>query len=200
MDDIIGKKDLILKPILDHFGILAPFYEKFIKPYYPERLLALADLNPDSIILDVGAGTGRLAQFFHTKAAQIVVMDESLDMLHQSQAKEGLQPNLSHAENLPFQTHTFDRILMVDVLHHVADQQKTAEELWRVIKPGGRIIIEEPNIHKLGSKLIALAEKMAFMRSHFLSPERIIQLFSKSSAGIELEYEGSLVRIVISKK
>ncbi|MDO8970007.1 MAG: class I SAM-dependent methyltransferase, partial [Saprospiraceae bacterium] len=146
-----------MKPLLDHFGILAPFYERFIKPNYPERLIALAELKPDSILLDVGAGTGRLAQFFHTKAAQIVVIDESLDMLLQSKMKEGLQPNLSHAELLPFQTHTFDRILMVDVLHHVADQQKTADELWRVLKPGGRIIIEEPNIHKLSSKLIAVA-------------------------------------------
>lgn len=189
-----------MKPLLDHFGILAPFYERFIKPYYPERLIALAELKPDSILLDVGAGTGRLAQFFHTKVAQIVVMDESLIMLLQAQKKEGLQANLSHAEHLPFGAHTFDRILMVDVLHHVEDHQKTADELWRVIKPGGRIIIEEPNIHKLGSKLIALAEKMAFMRSHFLSPERIIQLFPKTSAAIELDYEGSLVRIVISKK
>ena len=188
-----------MKLSLDHFGILAPFYERFIKPFYPERLIALAELNPDCIILDVGTGTGRLSQFFHTKAARVVVMDESLDMLLQAQKKEGLQPNLSHAEHLPFDAHTFDRIFMVDVLHHVADQQKTADELWRVLKPGGRIIIEEPNIHKFGSKMIALAEKLAFMRSHFLSPERITQLFPDKTAAIQLDYDGSFVRILVDK-
>ena len=59
---------------------------------------------------------------------------------------------------------------MVDALHHVIHQGQTAREMYRVLKPGGRIVIEEPDIRKFGVKLIAVAEKLLLMRSHFLSP------------------------------
>ena len=47
---------------------------------------------------------------------------------------------------------------MVDALHHVADQEATIRELWRLLKPGGRIIIEEPDIRRFEVKLLALIE------------------------------------------
>ena len=61
---------------------------------------------------------------------------------------------------------------MVDALHHVINHGQTAREMYRVLKPGGRIVIEEPDIRSFYVKLIAVAEKLLLMRSHFLSPQR----------------------------
>jgi len=188
-----------LKPHLDHFSILAPFYEFFIRPKNPEKISSLAHLPSDGIILDAGGGTGRVAQYFRAKAAQILVADESFKMLQEAQRKDGLQPVLSLTENLPFQSGTFDCIIMVDALHHVADQQKTVDELWRILRPGGRIIIEEPDIHFLGVKFIAIAEKLALMRSHFLSPQQILALFQGKSSMGRIELEDSLAWIIVEK-
>jgi ubiquinone/menaquinone biosynthesis C-methylase UbiE len=81
------------------------------------------------------------------------------------------------AERLPFLSNSFDRVIMRDAFHHVHNQATTCEELWRILIPGGRIIIIEPDIDKFPVKLIALGEKLLLMRSHFFSGERIQKLF-----------------------
>jgi ubiquinone/menaquinone biosynthesis C-methylase UbiE len=195
---MIFKKNKV-KPFFDHFSLLAPFYEFFIPPRNPEKIELLAQLPSDGIVLDAGGGTGRVAQYFRGKAAQILVADGSIKMLREAQKKDGLHPVLSFTENLPFQNDTFDCVIIVDALHHVADQLKTCDELWRILKPGGRLIIEEPNIQFLSIKLIAFAEKLALMRSHFLSPQKIITLFQGKPALTRIELEDALAWVIVEK-
>src|SRR3970040_1698460 len=131
---------------------------------------ALAALPVSGALLDAGGGTGRVAQFMSGKANPIVVADLSCKMLSEARQKDGLRPVCSHTEKLPFPDETFARIIMVDALHHVCDQRGTVGELWRTLQPGGRLVIEEPDLRLFGVKLLAIAEKLALMRSHFLSP------------------------------
>jgi demethylmenaquinone methyltransferase/2-methoxy-6-polyprenyl-1,4-benzoquinol methylase len=185
--------------MFDHFGFLAPVYEKFITPKQPETIMRLLDLPINGTLLDVGGGTGRVSGFLSNQVGQIVLADLSEKMLFQSQGKDGLQPVCSHAEKLPFPNETFERIIMVDALHHVCDQDETGEELWRVLKPKGKIIIEEPDIHHWGVKLVALAEKIALMRSHFLAPQEILALFQEYTEKIQIHKEGYNAWVVIEK-
>ncbi|MCJ7718232.1 MAG: class I SAM-dependent methyltransferase, partial [Anaerolineales bacterium] len=164
--------------MFDHFDFLAPIYDFFIKAKPPETLTSLADLSPSDRLLDAGGGTGRISQYFKPLVNQVIIADLSIQMLAKSQIKDGLDPVNSHSEALPFPNDSFNRVIMVDALHHVCDQAKTALELWRVLKPGGKIIIEEPDINSRAVKLVALAEKLALMRSHFLSGLEIEVLFS----------------------
>lgn len=185
--------------MFDHFNFLAPMYEIFIKAKPPEKLAELADLTSAKRLLDAGGGTGRISQYFSDQVDQIIVADLSFQMLTESLSKNGLYPVNSHSEILPFPDESFDRIIMVDAMHHVCDQSKTAQELWRVIKPGGKIVIEEPNIHTRGVKLIALAEKLALMRSHFLSGKEIQDLFSSFPAVTAIHKEDHFVWVVVEK-
>ncbi len=75
---------------------------------------------------------------------------------------------------------------MVDALHHVFNQRQTLAELWRVLAPGGRIVIIEPDIHKFAVKLIAVAEKILLMRSHFLPGEKIAALFANQNTHVRV--------------
>jgi demethylmenaquinone methyltransferase/2-methoxy-6-polyprenyl-1,4-benzoquinol methylase len=68
-------------------------------------------------------------------------------------------------------------VILVDTLHHVQDQRQTLADLWRVVAPGGRLLVEEPDIRRFPVKLIAAGEKLALMRSHFLGGEQIADLF-----------------------
>ena len=88
---------------------------------------------------------------------------------------------------------------MVDALHHVADYRATTGELWRVIKPGGRIVIEEPDIRTGPVKSMAIIEKLALMRSHFISPVDIGASFAKPNAQVKIEIGESTAWIVIDK-
>ena len=186
--------------MFDHFNFLAPIYEHVIKAKLPERLAELVDITSTERMLDVGGGTGRVSQFFSDQVDQIVIADLAFQMLAKSQSKNGLYPVNSHSEILPFPDESFDRIIMVDALHHVCDQAKTARELWRVIKPGGKIVIEEPDIHNRSVKLFALAEKLALMRSHFLSGQEIQDLFSSFPAVINIHQEDHFVWVVVDKR
>lgn len=185
--------------VLDHFGLLAPFYERFIRPREPQTLRTLADLPTSGALLDAGGGTGRVAQFLRGRAAQVVVADLSPKMLQQARKKEGLLLVCSETEELPFLDESFARVIMVDALHHVRDQRRAAGELWRVLRPGGRIVIEEPDARTLGTKLIAWGERLALMRSRLLSPAQIAELFGYPNARVHIRTEGSTAWVVVEK-
>lgn len=186
-------------PDLDHFGWLAPVYDRLIKPREEDPLHDVAGLPVKGRLLDAGGGTGRIAQTLIHLAGQVVVADLSYKMLAEAARKDHLQVVNSHSERLPFPDNEFERIIMVDALHHVCDQQETAGELYRVLAPGGRLVIEEPDLQHWAVKLIALGEKLALMRSHFLSPPRIANLFDHSAAMVNVIRNGAIAYVVIEK-
>ena len=90
-------------------------------------------------------------------------------------------------------------MIIVDALHHVIDQQQTADELWRVLKPGGRLVIEEPDIRVWSVKLMAVFEKLALRRSHFLSPSQIAALFARRQTKVLIETRGYNAWVVLGR-
>jgi ubiquinone/menaquinone biosynthesis C-methylase UbiE len=186
-------------PVIDHFNILAPYYDRVIQGQSVEKLIRLAGLPVEGALLDVGGGTGRVTEALRGLASHLVVADLSTGMLRQALAKGGLYPVCTHSEGLPFPEASFDCVLMVDALHHVFSAADTSMELWRVIKPGGRIVVEEPDIRRFSVKLVALAEKLALMRSHFIAPPLIAGLFTSPQAQASIETESYTAWVVIEK-
>lgn len=186
-------------PLFDHFGLIAPLYETFTRPREPVELLRWMELPSHGRVLDAAGGTGRIAQALRGKTGQVVVVDLSMGMLRQAREKTGLDLACAPVERLPFSDASFERILMVDALHHVANHAVTIDELWRVLKPGGRIVIEEFDVRNILVKLVALGEKLALMRSHFLSPARIAALFPASAAPVRVVAEGHRAYIIAQK-
>jgi ubiquinone/menaquinone biosynthesis C-methylase UbiE len=174
---------------LDHFSAIAGLYDRAAKFTVCEPLLGLLSLSPENLLLDAGGGTGRVAAALRPLVRETVVVDLSHGMLRRA-VQKSLPAVHAPAERLPFPSGTFDRILMLDALHHVLDQRQTADELWRILAPGGRLIVVEPDIHQFPIKLIALAEKLLLMRSHFLTGEKIAALF---------EQLGGRVRVLLSE-
>lgn len=180
---------------LDHFDIIAPIYARATYSAL-EKMRELGGLPVQGRLLDIGGGTGRVAAALLKDVEDVVIADVSMGMLRQA-PRSALTPVCSHSESLPFPDNYFERVIMVDALHHVIDQPASAREMLRVLKPGGRIIIEEPDINVFAVKLIALAEKLLLMRSHFLSPVQIASLFPSGSA--KIFSEDSSAWVVISK-
>ena len=164
----------------DHFDFIAPLFAR-VGYASLERMLEMADLPAGGSILDAGGGTGRVAKLLCEHADEVIIADPSFGMLQQADRAD-LRLTCSNSEALPFPDGNFSRVIMVDAMHHVIDQAATAREMYRVLEPGGKIVIEEPDIRIFGVKLIAAAEKLLLMRSHFLSPEKIVELFSFDSA------------------
>lgn len=180
-----------------HFEWLAPWYEKIFKPPPREEIERLLQLPTSGWLLDVGGGTGRVTSSLVAVARRVIVLDFSMGMLRQARLKPALLPVRAQAEFLPFQAHTFDRILMVDTFHHLADQRRALEELLRILAFGGMLMIEEPNYHHPLVKLIALFERVMGMNSHFVYGENIESALRQMGFAPEYRIDGAIIRIVV---
>ena len=172
-------------PPFDHFAAIAPLYARVT--YSKTHILREAAALPvKGRLLDVGGGTGRVASAIRDLVDEVVIADVSFGMLDKAD-RSSLKPVCGGSESLPFADGSFERVIMVDALHHVSHHADSAREMFRVLKPGGLLVIEEPDIRTFGVKLIALAEKMLLMRSHFLAPDEIMKLFPVGEKAVRAE-------------
>jgi ubiquinone/menaquinone biosynthesis C-methylase UbiE len=186
--------------VKDHFGIVAPFYDFFLGRRFPRDLARLLKLPAEGLLLDAGGGTGRVSVHFRLLAQRIVVNDISYPMLFQAKRKGDLFPVQSYVERLPFGDNVFDRIIVVDAFHHFDDQEQAISNLIRVLKPGGRMVIEEPDINLFVIKIIAIMEKILKMQSTFLSSLKISRLICENGLIPRIERTKNFrTRIVVDK-
>ncbi|SMQ69678.1 transcriptional regulator, ArsR family [Altererythrobacter xiamenensis] len=114
---------------------------------------ALGDA-PLGQLLDIGTGTGRMAELFAQRADRIVALDKSLEMLRIARAKlqhlptERVQLVQGDLAALPFDADQFDTVLLHQVLHFAQEPRTALAEAGRVIRPGGRIAIVDFATHE----------------------------------------------------
>jgi SAM-dependent methyltransferase len=138
----------------------------------PDRVLASLALAPSMVVADIGAGTGyfsvRLARA--VPQGQVIATDIEPDMvryLTERAMREGLA-NLRAVQTPPdspqLPAATMDRILVVDVWHHISDRAAYARHLAEALRPGGLIAIVDfklesshgpPKQHRLPAAAIA---------------------------------------------
>jgi demethylmenaquinone methyltransferase/2-methoxy-6-polyprenyl-1,4-benzoquinol methylase len=185
---------------LDHFDWLAPLYDRVIQAPEDDTLSDLLDLPINGRLLDAGGGTGRIAERLQAQAGQIVIVDGSLPMLARALEKKCCDVAGSNTEQMPFAKDTFERVIVVDAYHHLADQVTSLGEFWRVLKPDGLLVIEEPDIDHFVIKLVALVEKLTFFRSHFVRAERIVNNLRSFGIDPEIHRVGHNVWVVARKR
>ena len=109
---------------------------------------ALGPIRPGSVVLDLGCGAGvdaLVAALVVGPSGRVVGCDLSPDMLaHAREGRETLRlPNLefirADIEELPLASCSFDVALSNGVLNLVAEKPKALGEIFRVLKPGGRL-------------------------------------------------------------
>ena len=174
-------------PGLDHFGLLSPWYDKIISYKEDEEFIKWLELPISGNLLDIGGGTGRVASSMINKVDDLVIVDVSYGMVKMAK-KKGFSATCALGEVLPYPDESFDRALIVDALHHCSDQEGVVKDVWRILKPGGFLIIVEPNFDHATGKLIRVFEKILVMRSKFLPDSAIASLFLEFSDDIKIKH------------
>jgi ubiquinone/menaquinone biosynthesis C-methylase UbiE len=184
-------------PVNKHFDWIAPLYDRLIPPTDPERLRSLLNLPPGGgWLLDAAGGTGRVAAFLCPFVDHYVISDLSAAMLRQATSVECVHPTQAKVEQLPFADEAFTRILVVDAFHHFGDQKGAVLELARVLTPGGRLVIEEPDIRHFSTKMIALGETLLLMDSHFRNPDWMGNLLTSVGLKVNIICDNATVWII----
>lgn len=135
------------------YRFLTPFYD-FIQKFivrdvrYKSMLIDQAGLQPGHSVLDLGCGTGTLAIMVKLAqpSAEVTGLDADPDMLKVARYKSGerkahVKFDVGFTNKLPYPDASFDRIVSSIMIHHLKtpDKEKTAREVFRVLKPGGQL-------------------------------------------------------------
>ncbi|MCJ7557488.1 MAG: methyltransferase domain-containing protein [Gammaproteobacteria bacterium] len=102
-------------------------------------LLEAAGIRQGSQVLEIGSGPGHVAAMLVQAGASVIGVDFSSKMVEVAKSKfPGITFQQADAEQLPFETASFDAVVANFVVHHLARPETVFREVNRVLRPGGR--------------------------------------------------------------
>jgi ubiquinone/menaquinone biosynthesis C-methylase UbiE len=146
---------------------------------YQSEVLAIERLLPRrASALEIGVGTGRFASAFNI----VTGLDPSINMLKIAK-KRKIQVIQGVAEALPFSSESFSLVLMVTTICFLNDIKKSLNEIHRILKPGGQLVIGFiDKLSTLGKKYQQERESSFFFKqAAFYSPEELTDLLLQTS-------------------
>ncbi len=93
-------------------------------------------LPPDSLVLDVAAGTGSISRLLEANHYRVVAVDLSHEMLTRHPGRHRVR---AVADHLPLREETFDAVTFGYLLRYVEDPVETMREISRALRPGGQV-------------------------------------------------------------
>jgi 2-polyprenyl-3-methyl-5-hydroxy-6-metoxy-1,4-benzoquinol methylase len=179
-----GKPHPEFKEYLVHY----PLKEgKYSSHYY---FLQLAGRNQD--VLDIGCGEGFMAEKIVAQGNRVVGIDmlpepkirQAFDAYVQADLTNGLGPAIEKLHGKKF-----DRILLMDVLEHLARPEVLLGECRGLLKPQGQILISEPNVANITVRLSLLFGRFEYTDRGILDKTHL-RLFTRKSARRLIEAAG----------
>ncbi|MFU8820506.1 MAG: class I SAM-dependent methyltransferase [Gammaproteobacteria bacterium] len=125
------------------------------------RLEAIVYVPGDGdTILDIGCGDGLLLYQFRNRYRELIGYEYSTDRLNQARRNlsdcnfAGFAGSAESMEGIA--SESIDRIVSADTIEHIPDVYAAASEMYRVLKPGGSLVINTPNIAFIKKRLLLL--------------------------------------------
>ncbi len=111
-------------------------------------------------VMDIGCGDGSLLWQFRNRYRHLIGLEYSAERLRQAEANlAGLNftPVRGSAEDMAaLADNSIDRIVTADVIEHIPDVYAASQEMFRVLKPGGWLVINTPNIAFIKKRVVLM--------------------------------------------
>jgi demethylmenaquinone methyltransferase/2-methoxy-6-polyprenyl-1,4-benzoquinol methylase len=143
----------VFDSVADQYDIMNDLMSFGIHRIWKRIAIQLANVRAGDKVLDLAGGTGDLTALFEKRVGpkgQVVLADINAAMLRTGRNRlidKGLVGNIQYAqvnaECLPFADNTFDCVCIGFGLRNVTDKDAALRSMYRVLKPGGRVIILE---------------------------------------------------------
>lgn len=116
---------------------------KRLQVFYNE-LLKKEDLKGKAV-LDAGCGTGWFSKGAADRGAKVTSMDLGENLLEQVAKKCDSKRVVGSILEMPFEKDQFDYVVSSEVIEHTPDPYQAFNEIYRVLKPGGTMVLSTPN-------------------------------------------------------
>jgi len=139
-------------------------------------MMQLLDPKKDEILLDVGAGTGTIANKVAKYCDNVYALDPNNDRVEFIKARyPEIKAFVGQVGSIPFPESYFDKIYVISAFHHFPVAEAAIDEMARVLKPKGRILVHDSNPERM--PLGARAERK-MMKEHvkFLPADQLRDL------------------------
>ncbi len=137
---------------------------------YGEDVLKLLAPKPGERILDLGCGTGHLAQKIADEGAQVIGIDSATSMIEQArQHYSAPQFVVGDATNFRFDE-PFDAVFSNAALHWIPAAEHVIACVWNALKPGGRFVAEfggKTNIERTQHAIYDVLENLGYSNLRF---------------------------------
>lgn len=139
-----------------YFDTIADKWNVIKTEYFEEKLRDIALSKTDvrgKICSDLGCGTGFISLALAREAKLVLAVDISRNMLkelHKEAKKSGVEnlyPIRGFMDDIPMFDLSVDAIFTNMALHHVENAKKAVKEMYRILKPGGTVVITDAEEH-----------------------------------------------------
>ena len=165
--------------------------------YFTARVASF--LRPTDRVIDMGCGPGLFLPSLSPLCGQLVAADVSEDFVRQSVEtirEFGLTNTKAvqaSAEALPFADGEFDVAIVSDTLHHLYNLKRSIDEVSRIVKRGGLILIFEPNILNPALFLMCLFDRNEWGVFGLCRKAAYAKIFKDRFRIERMEYNGLLI-------
>ncbi len=147
----MGSKEKIKEQMYFYEDKLAPEFDETMNMYDLNKRIKVVfdELLTENIkgkeLLDAGCGTGWFSKKAVERGASVTSMDLGQNLLNEVSKKCESKKVIGSIMDMPFEDETFDFAVCSEVIEHVPDPKIAMMELYRVLKPGGVLILTTPN-------------------------------------------------------